>query len=212
MSNYVNRLSDREIKKIELHATEIIKFSEHPFPWKFLDERVGIFSKRLDLAMKAQEGMTQNRLASEAGISSQTILDIRKGRNSQVNPYHLYLFAAILNCTPHYLLGLVEQPNEYMKKIENQNGERERLIPPIIPQRLAQKKFIELIKRFSHKDPVFVDYIYQIAQDSTPDGAEIARAVVLLYYGRFMDLNEPIDIDIFPASWTQRNIMETAGD
>lgn len=196
MANFGDRITDKEIQKIEQHHCEIMPFNAHRVSEKLLHNNKDFFC-RLKSSLKRME-MRQADLAREAGLSEQSISVIYSPSIHHIRYYHLYLFAAILKCTPDYLLGIVDQPTEYT---EESIFKEEPRIPVILPDRFAEDVYMELVKSTAIENPVFADYICQIVKDEKPifpEQTKIDVAKKLFYLGRFVDKPKFIGI---PQTW-----------
>lgn len=155
-----------EAKFVE-YQDAIRQITEHP---KVPDEalkNVSTFAERLNMRLN-DLNMTQSEFATCAGISAQTVGMLLKGKRSEINREHLYLYAAILRCSPHYLLGLENDFTLYPPEKEGEKPGRN----PIVWKSSSEQKILDSLSRVAQEDPVFVDYIFQIVESGKTENVK----------------------------------------
>ena len=178
------------IKIIQSHQPEV---SERSL------KEVEAFAKRFQVRLDSLH-MKQSEFAIRAGITPQMVNKLRKGERSRLDREQLYLFAAILGCSPHYLVGEVDEPAMYPSK------EGEDTWEPIVPITIPEQKFVDVIRRVAPRDPVFVDYIFQIAENNE----EIERAKRILLDAKLVVEREPVEISLWQHAGEDKNSSDWA--
>ena len=81
------------------------------------DDAGNCLAERLRDMLK-NRGMTQTDLVEISGSSRATVSNMcnNSGHSKSINIKRVELYAAILNCTPHYLLGLSSKYNAYTER------------------------------------------------------------------------------------------------
>lgn len=163
--------------KFEEYRDAIQQIRDHPpVPQEAL-KNIEIFAERLRNRLDALD-MTASDLAEEAGVTPQTIGSLLRGKRKSIDRDRLYLYAAILKCSPYYLLGLSDDfalyPPEEPGKPSGRN--------PAIWKTSSEQKILDALSRAAASDPVFVDYIFQIVENGKTEnvkrlllGAELVK-------------------------------------
>lgn len=156
-------------------------------------ENVDIFVQRVKEQLYRWH-MSQKDLAEAAGISEQALSKILhfdpKKRTKTVDLERSRLFAAILKCTPHYLLGLTNDPE---KKIDL-NGKKVQDAYLPIPQ--TEVVFAECMKKCTNLE--FVRCVCEIVYKSTPENNLMERTKTILVAAGFCD-PDSFELEIPPA-------------
>lgn len=174
MANRCSKISKTEQKKYDAYQKVIMQnYGSYQLPADAEDRKTE-FAERLKTQMEKKQ-MTPAALALASGASATTIRKLLKGEYNKVSLTHIYLFAVILSCTPHYLVGLVDTPagvcSPDMKK---------KALHPITFASTPEIDFLETMKKVAREDREFVDYIYQIVNagpDRIADVKKILEAV-----------------------------------
>jgi len=82
--------------------------------------RIQVFSERLKEVREAV-GFQQKDLARELGISIMMVSNYEKARIAEVPMRHLRRICAFYSVSPHYLLGYVEEKEDYLRLDKNRN-------------------------------------------------------------------------------------------
>ena len=170
MANKCEKISEKEQKVYDEYQGIIKQYNNYPLPTDVVNRTVE-FAERLKSQMEAQN-VTKADLARESGASPTTIANLLKGVYERVSEIHIYLFAAILHCSPHYLVGLVDTP----AGVCSPDGKEKSLIPFIFAS-APEVDFLETMKKAARKDAEFVDYIYQIVE-AGPDRMRSVKTIL----------------------------------
>lgn len=169
MANTTEKISQKEQDAFASCKEIFEQYNAYPLPTD-VESRKDEFAERLKSQMEKQK-MTKAKLARESGASATTITNLINGSYDRVSVVHIYLFAAILHCSPHYLAGLVDGPGEVCAP----DGTRG--LVPIIFWSEHEKALIESFKKAAREDKVFADYMYQIVKGG-PEKMEKAKKVL----------------------------------
>lgn len=170
MANKCEKISQAEQDKLISYRSDINLYNAFPLP-QDAGSRKEQFAERLQSQMKVRN-MTKAELSKKSGASATTITKLINRAYDTVSWEHIYLFAAILGCTPHYLVGLVDSPGETCSADKTQKG-----FFPITFWVGYERAIIESFKEAAREDKVFADYMYQIVKGG-PDKMEKAKEVL----------------------------------
>jgi len=193
MAKIIDRVGKKEEEARWNYKSIIDSYPLESFP-------AGSELRSRDHAMRVSERlgvlhMTQKDLAEAAGISPQALSKILslddKLRPVSVNLERTRLFAAILSCTPHYLLGLTDDPDV---KLDRNHNKVEVLFTGIPLPEIAFAQCMEACE-----DLEFVRCISEIVVKNTPENQLIERAKGIL---KLAHLCDPDNFElILPAHW-----------
>ena len=148
---------------------------------------VDIFAERLGERIAGID-ITRNEFARRLGVSAQNVNDLLAGKRKEIGHYTLILSAAVLGCSPHYLVGLIDDPFRYLDR----DGGKPIWIP-FVPGPMSSHKMLEAFRHAAENDPVFADCILQVVLNG-----KTKQATELLLAGRVAERREPITYEIWP--------------
>lgn len=177
MPNKKLKMGKREERARYHYRNEISQYRRRKLPP--IEKTTGDTFVMRTLSRLEEKGFTQAHLAKEAGLTPQAvnrILSMKpEYRPKQLNIDRVRLFAAILDCTPHYLLGFSDDPST------TSSGS----MHPISYLSSIPIHFAECIEKATHEE--FVKCICEIVYKDTPENKLMDRTAALLKIIGFCD-------------------------
>ncbi|MBD5168953.1 MAG: helix-turn-helix domain-containing protein [Oscillibacter sp.] len=189
MSNYAPRTNSKEQEAYANFQKTINIYMQHPLPDGAL-ERTKEYAERIKERLE-NKGWTQANLARKVGVSKQTITNMINASSSAINLRRLYVVSAALECTPSYMLGLVEKDIDHYDKDTNDKNTWD----PILSIDTAMKRFQNILHEACRTDPFFVDFICQIVENR-----DIPRANRIMMDARLAKQRK-FEPGLIPDSW-----------
>lgn len=140
-----NRSKTRISAAIEKHRHEYEeKKKQCPFD---AVRRAGFESEKYGERIKDRRNLlnkTQWDIAKEAGMTAAMLSKIEAGNVKEVNQDYLYLLSIVLDCTPDYLLGRTDAPEEFVAAIPEGKENKVNAPKAFSPIKFDEKPVCEL--------------------------------------------------------------------
>lgn len=189
MANNAHKKGKREDEAIQKYASHMDRFRFYDIPQNEL-YNVGGCAKRMRELM-AEKNMTQKDVAEEAGVTPQSINNIMTGKTKHIDEERARLLAAILDCSPFYLLEMVDGRFDAPEKKNEW-----KLLDPFIPIPDMPRTMVQALEKIN--DLEFAKCICEVAVKSESD-----KKLVVRLKGFFKDFCgcDPDHFDLKTLPW-----------